>query len=124
MKGRITRRTKRFALCALLLVYACFAATGCGADSLILGENHQPLDSVGLQRRTLKLDGCDVEYFVTRSPGAAGREPAAYVLYFTGKGSLAERWVGVVAESWGDRPVEMWAMNYPGSGGSTGPARL
>ena len=25
---------------------------------------------------------------------------------------------------WNDRAVEIWGMNYPGFGGSTGPARL
>ena len=28
------------------------------------------------------------------------------------------------AEMWNDRSVEIWGMNYPGYGGSTGPARL
>jgi pimeloyl-ACP methyl ester carboxylesterase len=28
------------------------------------------------------------------------------------------------AEMWNDRAVEIWGMNYPGFGGSTGPARL
>jgi pimeloyl-ACP methyl ester carboxylesterase len=30
----------------------------------------------------------------------------------------------VVAEGYGDRPVEVWSVNYPGYGGSAGPARL
>jgi pimeloyl-ACP methyl ester carboxylesterase len=28
------------------------------------------------------------------------------------------------AEMWKDRAIEIWGMNYPGFGGSTGPARL
>jgi pimeloyl-ACP methyl ester carboxylesterase len=124
MKGRLSRRGKRLALLVLLAAYAAFAATGCGADRLVLGENHQTLDPDGARRHALKVDGRDVEYWVTRSPGARDREPAAFVLYFTGKGSLAQRWIGPVAEAWGERPVEMWAMNYPGSGGSEGPASL
>jgi uncharacterized protein len=125
MKGRLSRRVKRFVLVALLLAYTAFAATGCGADRLVLGENHQTIDPGGATRCTLTADGRAVEYYVARSPGARrGTEPAAYVLYFTGKASLVEEWLTVVADSWGDRPVEVWGMNYPGSGGSDGPARL
>jgi uncharacterized protein len=126
MKGRLPRRVKRVALVALLLAYVGFAATGCGADRLVLGESHQSIDSAGASRRTLTTDGRAVEYYVARSPGArlGGGKPSAYVLYFTGKASLVEEWLTVVADSWGDRPVEVWGMNYPGSGGSDGPARL
>lgn len=127
MKGRrLSRRTKRILLGILLLAYATFAATGCGADRLVLGEAHQTLDPRGATRRTLKTaDGRAIEYYVARSPGARqSGEPVAFVLYFTGKASLVEEWITPVADSWGDRPIEMWGMNYPGSGGSDGPAKL
>jgi hypothetical protein len=123
-KGRISRRPWRIALVLLLLAYLPFAATGCGADRLVLGENHEALDPTRAAPRTLTVDGQIVEYWVTRSPAARDRDPQAIVLYFTGKGSRAERWIGVVADAWGARPVELWAMNYPGSGGSQGPASL
>jgi pimeloyl-ACP methyl ester carboxylesterase len=32
--------------------------------------------------------------------------------------------VAAEAEEWNDRAVEIWGMNYPGFGGSIGPARL
>ena len=117
-------RLERFALLAPLLAYTVFAATGCGADRLVLGENHQAIDPGSARRRVLQVDGRDVEYYVTRSPGALAREPQAIVLYFTGKASRADYWIGPVAQAWGRRPIEMWAMNYPGSGGSEGPASL
>ena len=125
-KGRNTRwrRLRRIALVVLLIAYIPFAATGCGADRLVLGENHETMGPTGARPRTLGVDGRVVEYWVTRSPGARGREPQAIVLYFTGKGSRAEQWIDVVAGSWGERPIEMWGMNYPGSGGSAGPASL
>lgn len=31
---------------------------------------------------------------------------------------------GFIAKEWGDRPAEVWAVNYPGCGGSPGPARM
>jgi pimeloyl-ACP methyl ester carboxylesterase len=125
-KGRITRWRPRWriALVLLLIAYIPFAATGCGADRLVLGENHETVGPTAATPRTMNVDGRTVEYWVTGSPGARGREPQAIVLYFTGKGSRAEQWIDVVAGSWGDRPIEMWAMNYPGSGGSAGPASL
>jgi len=47
-----------------------------------------------------------------------------YVLRFYGNADRADRWVAAEAEEWNDRAVEIWGMNYPGFGGSTGPARL
>jgi pimeloyl-ACP methyl ester carboxylesterase len=43
---------------------------------------------------------------------------------FTGKGDRADRWVAMVADSWGDKPVEVFGMNYPGAGGSDSPGKL
>ena len=50
--------------------------------------------------------------------------PDVYVLRFYGNADRAERWPVAEAEMWNDRAVEIWGMNYPGFGGSTGPARL
>ena len=47
-----------------------------------------------------------------------------YVLRFYGNADRAERWVAAEADMWNDRAVEIWGMNYPGFGGSTGPAQL
>jgi hypothetical protein len=47
-----------------------------------------------------------------------------YVLRFYGNADRADRWVALEAEMWNERAVEVWGMNYPGFGGSTGPARL
>jgi hypothetical protein len=105
-----------------LLAWLIFAARGCSADQMILGENHQTIDAHGARREVVTVDGRSVECWIARS-GAPG-PPQAMVLYFIGKGGRADQWVSAVAWSWKDRPVEVWAMNYPGSGGSTGPARL
>src|SRR5439155_322749 len=52
------------------------------------------------------------------------RRADSYILRFYGNADRAERWVAAEAEEWNDRAVEVWGMNYPGFGGSTGPARL
>jgi len=46
------------------------------------------------------------------------------VLRFYGNADRAERWVAAEAEMWNDRAVKVWGINYPGFGGSAGPARL
>jgi pimeloyl-ACP methyl ester carboxylesterase len=46
------------------------------------------------------------------------------VLRFCGNGERAEYAVEVEREEWRGLPVEIWAVNYPGFGQSTGPAAL
>lgn len=122
-------RSKRVRVAVRLLVVCLLAsllAFGC-ADRLILGTNHDAVDAAGLRRVVVPASGHSVECWVARSPGAAaavGREPEAFVLFFVGKADRADRWVAAVAGAWGARPVEVWGMNYPGSGGSDGPAKL
>jgi hypothetical protein len=108
----------------LLLLTGLLVGLGC-ADRLILGENHERVDAHGARAMDIDVRGRRVECWVARSPGALqGREPQAFVLFFVGKGDRVERWINVVAGAWGERPVEVWGMNYPGSGGSDGPVRL
>jgi uncharacterized protein len=109
------------------LLLACFiaaGAVGCSADSLVMGENRQAVDPGAARRQVVSAQGRSIECWVVRSPGAARREPTAFVLMLEGKGGRAEQWIGEVAQSWGQRPVEVWGMNYPGFGGSDGPARM
>ena len=94
------------------------------ADSFVLPSNREVLSPTGMSRRMVEVNGRQVEVWTTRSPGAVHREPTAYVLFFVGNADRAERWLSVVADGWDQRPVEAWGMNYPGSGGSDGPARL
>jgi alpha-beta hydrolase superfamily lysophospholipase len=114
------------ALVALLAAYLATVPTGCLCDRVILGRPGPPAaDLAGATRHVIHADGRAIEYAAARSPGARdGREPAALVLFFVGKGDFGDRWTSAVAGSWGRRPVEVWGMNYPGFGGSDGPPRL
>src|SRR5204862_6043367 len=47
----------------------------------------------------------------------------AYVLRVDRHDDRAERGVAAEGEEWKDRAVEVWGMDYPGCGGSTGPSR-
>ena len=105
--------------CALALV-----AGGC-ADRLVLYPSTHGIDTTGLERREVAVEGGGmVEVWVARSAGAGRMEPQAYVLSFTGNAARGELTAPFFAKDWGERPVEVWAVNYPGYGGSPGPARL
>jgi len=106
------------------LIFLPLAVIGCTADSLVLPANHEPIDPAGARRHMIRVAGRAVECWIARSPGAAGREPEAFVLFFIGKGDRVDRLIMSVANGWGRWPVELWGMNYPGSGGSTGPPKL
>ena len=116
---------RRGVLHRLVLAAVLLAGTaGCVADLFVLGSNRGRIDPADLRREVVRSQGRTVECWTARSPGAAAKEPEAFVLFFVGKADRAERWTHAVAGGWGDFPVEVWGMNYPGSGGSTGPAQL
>ena len=96
---------------------------GC-ADRLLLYPSRQPIDADGAVRHLLPFDGGELEVFFARSPGSHDRRAAVIDLELIGNGSRAERTAAAAARRWGDRPVEVWAVNWPGYGGSSGPARL
>lgn len=110
---------------ALLLCYLVFVAFGGCADQLILFPSRDPLRFAGIRRVEVPVPGRQpVEVWAARSAGAAAREPQAFVLCFIGNASRAEADALATAEEWERRPVEVWAVNYPGYGGSPGRARL
>ena len=108
----------------MLLLYALMVPTGVAANLLVLGANHDAVDHGSARQKIIRVDGRAVECWVARSPGAKDREPVAFSLMFTGKGGRVDQWIVAVADAWKDKPVEVWGMNYPGSGGSDGPVEL
>jgi uncharacterized protein len=118
-------RKRRVAVVATLLAYSLLMAFGGCADFFILYPTTDRFAVPGTSRREVAVPGGrPVEVWTARSAGARSREPEAFVLEFVGNASRAEGMADMVAEEWGDRPVEVWAVNYPGYGGSPGPARL
>lgn len=123
------RRWRRWILICLLaygLMLGLIAA-GCG-DRLVLYPTTKAIDTSGLaaRRQVAIPGGGHVEIWVSRSAGAArpSAEPQAYVLALIGNAARAEPTAPFFAKDWGQRPVEVWAVNYPGYGGSDGSARL
>jgi len=57
-------------------------------------------------------------------PAQLARYPDFYILSFFGNGTRAEAGVQMLSEMFSKRSVEVWGVNYPGYGGSTGPAKV
>jgi uncharacterized protein len=129
MDPRKRRRPSRRAVVAwLVIVLAAYAGLmtfgGC-ADALLMHPSRYHVDARGATQRFIPFDDKRLEIWTARSPGvAAGREPEAFVVEFCGNATRAEQIARYVADRWGERPVEVWVMNYPGYGGSPGRARL
>lgn len=118
---------KRNAVAAFvgLCVYGAVIVFTPLADRLVLFPSTRPLDAGTAIRRAIPfLDG-ELEVWCATSPGVqrAGRADM-YILRFYGNADRAERWAAAEAEMCGDRAVEIWGVNYPGFGGSSGPSRL
>jgi alpha-beta hydrolase superfamily lysophospholipase len=94
-------------------------------DRLILFPTTAPIDAHGAVRKTIPFQDGALELWTAQSRLAQQKGSAEiYVLRFYGNADRADRWVALETEMWNDRAVEVWGMNYPGFGGSTGPARL
>ncbi|MBC8105066.1 MAG: alpha/beta fold hydrolase [Anaerolineae bacterium] len=104
-----------------LLHALLFGMSGC-AERFLLFPSTQTIDAQGAQRIEVKPA---IEVWTDRSLAAkeAGRVDA-YVLEFTGNATRAEQITRSVAGRWQPHRVEVWVMNYPGFGGSAGPAKL
>jgi len=94
-------------------------------DHLILFPTTAPINSGSAVRKAIPFENGELEIWVAQSQRARRRNRAdVFMLRFYGNADRADCWAAVEAEMWNDRAVEIWGMNYPGFGGSTGPARL
>jgi len=94
-------------------------------DHLILFPTRAPINAGGAVRKTIPFENGQLEIWIAQSQLARTKGNAdIYVLRFYGNADRAERWPAAEAEMWNNRAVEIWGMNYPGFGGSTGAARL
>jgi uncharacterized protein len=108
-----------------IALYVALIALAPLPDRLILFPTTDRIDAGRAERRSIPFQGGELEVWTARSVQAQQRgEPELYVLRFYGNADRADRWVAAEAGMWNNRAVEVWGMNYPGFGGSTGPARL
>lgn len=110
---------------AIFVVYLVVMFFGRVPDHLILFPTRAPVDAGGAVRNTVPFENGELEIWTAQSRRAQQRGRAdVFMLRFYGNADRADRWTAVEAEMWSDRAVEIWGMNYPGFGRSTGPARL
>ena len=94
-------------------------------DRLVLFPTTNRIDAGSAMRKTIPFQSGELDVWTARSALAHQRgQPEIYVLRFYGNADRADRWVAAETGMWNERAVEVWGMNYPGFGGSTGPARL
>jgi pimeloyl-ACP methyl ester carboxylesterase len=94
-------------------------------DHLILFPTRRPIDTGAAVRKTVPFENGELEIWTAQSRRAQQQGRAdIFILRFYGNADRADRWAAIEAEMWNDRAVEIWGMNYPGFGSSTGPARL
>jgi pimeloyl-ACP methyl ester carboxylesterase len=102
-KGKPSRRLR--AVFWIVLYFAVIALAPL-PDRLVLFPTTHRIDTGAAVRKPIPFEGGELEIWTARSKLAQ------------------QRWVADEAEMWNNRAVEVWGMNYPGFGGSTGPARL
>ena len=101
---------------------ACF---GCNlADRLLLFPRTEPIVERAARQTTLAWGAQSLDVWVARSRRSSKRDPELFVLEFVGNATRAEETVAVTAAMFDDVDAEVWTVNYPGYGASTGPARL
>ena len=112
-------------LLVLGLVYFAVMFFSHLSDHLILFPTTAPIDAGRAVRQTVPFENGELEIWTAKSHRARQQGSAdMFILRFYGNADRADRWTVIEAEMWDDRAVEIWGMNYPGFGGSTGPARL
>jgi len=118
------RGSRRIVLLAAA-IYLFVIFSGHLADRLILFPSTAPIHPRSALRRSIPFQNGELEVWTAASDRARqNNKMDAYILRFYGNADRAELWATLEAETWNDRAVEIWAVNYPGFGGSSGPAGL
>jgi hypothetical protein len=127
-------RVRLSAVGVLFVAYvALFWVMGC-ADHLILHPTRDPIPVPNGTRTTIpfgpRVAGGGggaagvLEIWVGHTRVRATEQNAAYVLEFSPNAGRAEWGLLYGTGKWEGLPVEYWSLNYPGYGGSDGPATL
>ena len=114
-------KRKLIAAIVLLGLYGAVLALSLLPDRLVLFPSTNRIDAGSATRHAVSFHGGELEIWRAASRAARQQQPPEfYVLRFYGNADRADRWVAAEAEMWPGRAVEVWGMNYPGFGGSTG----
>jgi len=124
MEPRTLSQSKRFLTIGGALYFALIFL-GHLPDHLILFPSTNRIEPRGAVRKAVPFENGELEIWTAKSPLAQhSGHVDAYILRFYGNADRADGWVSADASSWTDRAIEIWGMNYPGFGGSSGPAKL
>jgi hypothetical protein len=104
--------------CALTMILG-----GC-ADSLLLHPSTNPIAVEGAVAHHVPVANKTLELWEQRSSNLKSENSEVFVLEFCGNATRAEWIINFAARRWRQVSAEIWAVNTPGFGGSTGPARL
>jgi pimeloyl-ACP methyl ester carboxylesterase len=102
---------------------ALISLGGC-ADALLLHPPRHADPPAGAQQRSIPFRDGILQIWSQRSTPQAAEPPAAYILEFIGNASRAEYQVNGTAYRWRSLNAEIWSVNYPGYGQSTGPPSI
>ena len=94
------------------------------ADRLILQPTTNPVSAFGKNRITLPCGNDTIEAWTQRIGATRSDHADVFVLKFVGTDERAERTNYQPLSCWNDLRGEVWAVNPPGYGGSTGRASL
>lgn len=108
---------------AAIAAYGLLMFFGGCADRLLLYPSTEPLHLPNQTPVEVDAPGGKVDVWTLRSAPDAN-SPSAFVLNFTGNASRGEIEAEMVFEEWAGHSVEVWSVNYPGYGQSTGPAKM
>jgi uncharacterized protein len=111
----------RRALLACFLPMICL--TGC-ADSILLLPPKSAHVSANARELAIPFRDGILQIWTQRSNPCSGEQPRAFVLQFVGNASRAEYAIEPAALRWRPFNAEVWAVNYPGYGASSGRATL
>ncbi len=121
---RRRRVPRRLVYPGLLIAYFLVMTFGGCADRLLLYPSTQPIAVSGATARLFAFNGGNLEIWTERWPGSRSAAPKLYVLGFCGNAERAEEAIDAEAWRWQKFDAEIWIVNTPGFGGSSGPARL
>ena len=93
-------------------------------DRIILRPTQQCIHVPQRKPLLLSHEGGELEVWVHRVGADTQRAPDLYLLEFPGTASRAEHYTDFVEDCWSQRCVEIWAVNPPGYGNSSGTASL
>lgn len=115
--------TRKILLLVIALIIA--AAFTPMSDRLIIFPTTYSIDAHGAQRQFVSFENERLEIWTALSPEAQSKGSFDIaILRFYGNADRADRWVAAEASMFPGHALKVFGVNYPGFGGSTGPARL